>query len=131
MEISLILLHLHTKIVILVKVRSIKVLTVENKASILDFKTFSQLECTSILTEQCRAYLDKYQSLKDDEYYTQKILTALYSLLTFVNANQPTVTTHRKSFQLYDEKSKMKVERFDKLIDQVRMSVKSKVHNDS
>lgn len=43
----------------------------------------------------------------------------------------PTETTHRQSFQNYDKEKRIKAERFDKLIDRVRMSVKGQVLNQS
>lgn len=98
----------------------------KNQSSILSYHKFSELPCTAYLKNETKAFLDKYQELKDDEYYQKLIMDALKSLQSFLSASSNFETVHRRSFQTFYGGKVIKNERVDKLVDNVRMSVKTK-----
>lgn len=80
---------------------------------------FSELQCTSILTEEARKSLDRWQALNDEQRYYDLVKRSLCSLFAFTkNAYQ---TTYKNSYlkygksQLYDSNKA----RFDKLINTI------------
>lgn len=93
----------------------------------MNFKKFSELDCTEHLTSKAKSVLDKWQTTGEDGYYFNLVINSLSSLRTMVTTNMPETTIHRKSYKSVNMKSRIKSERFDKLIERVRMSVKSKM----
>lgn len=98
----------------------------KNQLSILSYHKFSDLPCTDYLKSEIKTFLDKYQELKDDEYYPKLIMDALKSLQSFLSSSSNFETVHRKSFQTFYGGKMIKNDRVDKLIESVRMSVKTK-----
>lgn len=71
-------------------------------------------------------YLDNWQKIETNEEYKKTLLDALSSLYTFVKSFLPANTTNRELFKKVDSTQRVKAERFDKLFDQVKMSVRNK-----
>jgi len=96
-----------------------------SRESVLNYQKYSDMKCTSILVDEAKVCLNKWQELDDDEYYKKLIMSCLCSLLTFIKSSMPSESVHnRQSFQNINASQRIKVERYDKLIDRVRMSVK-------
>lgn len=73
--------------------------------------------------------VSKIPSWKWDLKIYQLIINTLIALSSFIKGKMPTQTTQKVSFRNYDNSQIVKAERFDKLIDEVRMKVRDNFKN--
>lgn len=91
--------------------------------SILKYKKFSELPCTSMLNEKTKNHIDTWNSLKDEEYYVKAVLSCLRSMLTSIRNQEPTKSTIRDNHYLYCTHEQIKPDRIDLMSKTIRSQV--------
>ncbi|CAI2365486.1 unnamed protein product [Moneuplotes crassus] len=94
--------------------------------TILNSQQFSQLPCTKILTKSARIALDLWQKIEPEAIYKGLALSTLRSLNTYILKSEPTISSSRIFHRRFKPAELNKVERYDKLIEKISMSVKKK-----
>jgi len=95
-------------------------------ATVYNGQKFSQVPWTSILNTKTKEYLDKWQQIESEDAYKGMVLSTLRSLFTYVKIREPNTSTSRVSFKRINKKDLVKVERYDKLIEDVSQNVRRK-----
>lgn len=75
------------------------------------------------LTKEC---LDNWQTIEKEDWYKGIALSTLRSLYTFVKNHEPNTSTNRFMHKKFKPNELVKVERYDKLIEEVSQNVKGK-----
>jgi hypothetical protein len=94
--------------------------------TILRSQKFSRLPWTQIINSRTKKYLDSWQEIEYEEYYKGLALSTLRSMNTYVQNHQPSTSTSRVSYKKFIKDELVKVERYDKLIEQVSINVRKK-----
>ena len=73
--------------------------SVNKESSILEYRKYSDLSCTSYLTQNMKEYLNKWQKIEINANYKKLVLDSLSSISTFVKSKLPASTTHRQFYK--------------------------------
>ncbi len=91
----------------------------ENDASdptILNFRKFSEMSCSSVLNDQMLRYIDNWCQLKDDQSYTSLILKALKAIYTRSRLERKPESAYRRLHAWAPAHEKVKGERIDRVV---------------
>lgn len=69
--------------------------------NILNFKKFSDLECSKVLNKSAIVYLDKWQSNEEENDYVGMALYTLKSLNTYFKNYKPVTSTNRDLHKIF------------------------------